>query len=295
MTHDQLQHVMAGDNPVIRVVLSDVRGSSPRDVGAEMFVNCKTTIGTIGGGQLEYLAIEAARNLLTSDRLLDQLDVPLGPHIGQCCGGRVKVILTKMTDADCDDAMRRSETELRSRPHVYIFGSGHVGRALAIQFQPLPFHTVIVDQRENELALCEAKIEKRLSAIPEVDIKSAPTGSAFIVLTHYHSLDFLLTAAALARNDTAYVGLIGSETKRSRFEMWARENGDTADLDRLVCPIGRSDTQDKRPEVIAAFVVAEVTSALSQHCLLNRSYSPETQKPLAETRDEMSFSIGTSR
>ena len=173
---------------------------------------------------------------------------------------------------------------MAERPHIYILGSGHVGRAIADQFQHLPFRTILIDQRENELARCRATVEKRISAIPEVNIQTAPAGSAFIVLTHDHSLDFLLAASALDRGDAAYVGLIGSQTKRTRFEKWLREskNG-SAHLNTLVCPIGRSGTQDKRPEIIAAFVAAEVVEAVSAlHLTASSHDSAINQNPTNE-------------
>jgi len=251
---------------VVRVQLNKVQGSSPRDVGAEMFVSCGgTTFGTIGGGQLEYLAIEAARKLMIDGRRTDEIDIPLGPEIGQCCGGRVSVSLTRMSESDQRAALEQERTTILARPHLYIMGAGHVGRALANQLQNLPFQTIIVDQRASELAKCAAQIDKRLTALPEHEIATAPKGSAFIVLTHDHSLDFLLTAAALQRGDAAYIGLIGSATKRTRFEKWFQQNCDAADSNALVCPIGRTASSDKRPEIIAAFVVAEVVAALLQN------------------------------
>ncbi len=264
MTPEQLESLLKRTPHVIHVVLSDVRGSSPRETGAEMFVTDHDALGTIGGGRLEHLATEAARDLLLTGEVTAHLDVPLGPEIGQCCGGHVTVSLSRMSDSDRDNVVRRIKSMSHARPHVYIMGSGHVGRALANQLQHLPFQTIIVDQRANELVLCDATVEKRLSAIPEFAIRTAPADSAFVILTHDHALDFLLTAAALDRNDAAYVGLIGSATKRARFEKFHRESGTVVHHDRLTCPIGKTDTRDKRSEVIASFVVAEVITALSQ-------------------------------
>ena len=80
------------------------------------------------------------------------------------------------------------------------------------------------------------------------------------MLTHDHALDFLIAREALARGDAAYVGMIGSRTKRVSFERWLRraEDGAAADTGALVCPIGAAGRPDKRPEVIAAFVAAEI-------------------------------------
>ena len=248
---------------VVHIRLTDVRGSSPRDAGAQMFVSADGLHGTIGGGQLEYMAIDKARAMLRAGHLAEDLDVPLGPEIGQCCGGRVAVTLHQMTVADrlaeCGAEMR----DIAQRPHVYILGAGHVGRALARFFQFLPVQCILIDARHEELSLCDAKVETRLSAMAEADIRCAPPNSAFIVLTHDHALDFLLTSEALDRGDAAYVGLIGSATKRAKFSRFHASNSVTKDTCNLTCPIGPTQSADKRPEVIAAFVVAEVMTRLT--------------------------------
>ena len=259
-----LQTFLTSGEPVVSVRLTRVRGSSPREMGTEMFVTEEALFGTIGGGQLEHRAIDAARRLLADGDIACQLDLPLGPEIGQCCGGRVEVSLTRMSDGDRDAALARAEVEAGLLPHVYILGAGHVGRALADQFQHMPVHCVLVDQRSEELALSQAKVEERQNAIPEFDIMTAPPGSAYIVLTHDHGLDFLLTSAALSRGDAAYVGMIGSATKRVKFRKWTEKHcEELSSIAALNCPIGAGGSRDKRPAVIAALVVAEVITALT--------------------------------
>ncbi|MDA5094764.1 xanthine dehydrogenase accessory protein XdhC [Aliiroseovarius sp. KMU-50] len=252
-----------GPGPVASLRLTKVRGSSPRATGTEMFVRADALWGTIGGGQLEHLAIDAARDLLAKGNLSQHLDVPLGPEIGQCCGGRVEMVISRMSEADKDIAIDMAVQEEAEQPAVYVLGAGHVGRALADLFQHLPVRCVLVDQREDELALSSANVEKRLSVIPEFDVQNAPAGSAFIVLTHDHGLDFLLASAALTRGDAAYVGLIGSATKRAKFASWTRKHCDRTSVAPLICPIGAGGSRDKRPAVIAALVVSEVITALT--------------------------------
>lgn len=250
--------------PVAHLCITDLRGSSPREVGAEMFVRCDSICGTIGGGQLEYRAIEAARVMLKDGDMALQLQIPLGPEIGQCCGGWVEIRATRMSGQDRKKALIDAQAADDALPAVYILGAGHVGRALADQFQHLPLRTVLVDQRKDELAMSRAAVETRHSAIPEFDIMSAPPGSAFIVLTHDHGLDFLLASAALQRGDAAYVGMIGSATKRAKFRKWCRSQcGGLSDAS-LVCPIGAGGSRDKRPAVIASLVVAEVMTTLTE-------------------------------
>lgn len=257
------QDFLASHKHVVQVALTRVRGSSPREAGTCMFVAAEGLWGTIGGGQLEYIAIDHARRMLKQHVLSDSLDVPLGPEIGQCCGGRVEMELTRMRQGDRKSALAAQAAAQAALPHVYVMGAGHVGRALADLFQHMPVHCILVDQRAEELALCHADVEIRQSAIPEIDIANAPAGSAFIVLTHDHALDFLLSSAALQREDAGYVGLIGSATKREKFRRWCRDHCDGLATDRLICPIGASGSRDKRPSVIAAFVAAEVIAELT--------------------------------
>lgn len=274
-----LLQFLNGPGPVASVRLTKVRGSSPRMAGTEMYVRTDSLWGTIGGGQLEHLAIEAARTLLSNGDLSQHLDVPLGPEIGQCCGGRVEIALARMSATDKDIALETIQLEEAQQPAVYVLGAGHVGRALTELFQHLPVRCVLVDQREEELALTRANVEKRLSVVPEFDVMNAPKGSAFIVLTHDHGLDFLLTSAALERGDAAYVGMIGSATKRAKFASWTRKNCDGLSAAPLICPIGAGGSRDKRPAVIAALVVAEVITALTSE--------PAATAPLGATEPSL--------
>ncbi|CUH53227.1 xanthine dehydrogenase accessory protein XdhC [Shimia marina] len=267
MTAADLIAFLGRNRAVMRVEITRVRGSSPREEGAVMFVAKGEMVGTIGGGQLEYMALDQARKLLNFGEESGFMDVPLGPEIGQCCGGRVEITLALMGAQAREEAIAQVTKDAAAMPHVYVFGAGHVGRALADQFQHLPLRCVLVDSRSAELALCQAQVETRLTALPEAEVRHAPAGSAFIVLTHDHALDFLLTSEVLARRDARWVGMIGSNTKRGNFESFARSTCAGLMTDTLNCPIGNKDgasgSRDKRPAVIAAMVVAEVIIALT--------------------------------
>jgi len=263
MQAEKLRRYLDAPGPVASLRLTRVRGSSPRASGTEMFVRAEALFGTIGGGQLEHIAITAARELLAAGNLSHHMDVPLGPEIGQCCGGRVEIAITRMSTSDKSAAIEAAQIADAARPAVHILGAGHVGRALADLFQHLPLRTVLIDQRQEELDQSDALVERRLSAIPEIEVMNAAPGSAFIVLTHDHGLDFLLTSAALQRDDAAYVGMIGSATKRAKFASWTHEHCDGLSVADLICPIGAGGSRDKRPAVIAALVAAEVITALT--------------------------------
>jgi len=251
-----------------RVALVEVRealGSTPREVGAWMLVSPNAIFGTIGGGQLEFMAIDRAREMIERSTATDILDVPLGPEIGQCCGGRVKIDIALVDEALRDAIPKRIEWEDAARPHVYLFGGGHVGHALSAALSLLPLAVTVVETRAEALEGMPEAVETRLTPVPEEAVRNAPVGSAFVVLTHDHALDFLIVAEALGRGDAAYVGMIGSKTKRATFRNWyfREAGGDEACFARLVSPIGGDAVRDKRPEVIAALAAAEIMTALA--------------------------------
>lgn len=236
---------------MIRVRVISARGSTPREAGAEMIVTAHATQGTIGGGQLEYMAIDRARQMLARGEAEAQMDIPLGPEIGQCCGGRVVLSLD------------REAATPQDHPDVRIFGAGHVGRALSALLQHLPVNALLIDSRAEELA--RATGPTLLTPLPEARIRAARPGTAVIILTHDHALDFLLAAEALARPDLAYIGMIGSATKRAQFTRFARDRG--LDPAPLTCPIGAGLSRDKRPEIIATFTAAELMARLTASSL----------------------------
>lgn len=253
---------LSAPGPLARLRVTRLRGSAPRPEGTEMFARPQRQWGSIGGGRLEYLALEAARAMLAAGEVSRRLELPLGPEIGQCCGGHVTLEITALDAEARAGAARQALADLAAQPVVCILGAGHVGRALADLCQHLPLRPRLIDSREAELARSGADVDRCLTALPEAEIAAAPPRSAFVVMTHDHGLDFLLTAAALARGDAAYVGLIGSASKRARFESWARDHGGAPPLGALICPIGAGGSRNKHPAMIAAQVLAEILTAL---------------------------------
>ncbi|MFA7414668.1 MAG: xanthine dehydrogenase accessory protein XdhC [Rhizobium sp.] len=248
---------------VVLVDVVEAKGSTPREAGAFMVVAADGLFGTIGGGQLEFLAIDNARKLLASGERNSSLDVPLGPEIGQCCGGRTRLSFTRIDGSGKAALLDRQQKIENAYPDVFLFGAGHVGLALAAALRPLPLNVTLVETREMDDKTMPAGIVHRRVAMPEAEVATIRPGGAAVILTHDHALDFLIARQALARPGLAYVGMIGSATKRATFAHWLlREGGDQTMLDRLVLPIGGSTLRDKRPAVIAALVAAELLAVL---------------------------------
>ncbi len=257
------QRLNDGD-PVILVRVTEARGSTPREAGTVMAVSAKEIRGTIGGGRLEWEAIAEARAMIGEGRATAELDLPLGPAVGQCCGGHARLALGRANVTALEKLAAAEAAEQAVYDQVAVFGAGHVGHALIAALRPLPLRLRWSDQREGVFA--DAEEVETFSGDPVTAVEALEPGAAVMVMTHDHGLDFAITEAALQRADLAYVGMIGSQTKARRFERWfvARGNNPRR-LDDLISPIGETGPRDKRPAVIAALAAAEILTSLADY------------------------------
>lgn len=297
------------------VTVCSVAGSAPREAGTKMLVWRDGQHGTVGGGNLEFTIVDQARKLIANGTAHRFQSYPLGPLLGQCCGGRVGVLIERidaqsmtwlgaiaraeeaghpyaihsaLKDGGIDrrvddlcgmadiaqDSVRLADRDgkpidianridpkglgiverVDPRPLLLMFGAGHVGQALAPVVATLPFRVRWFDNRA-EFADTGATIADDLVA----QVDAAPADALYLVFTQSHAVDYDLTRAILARGDFLYCGLIGSATKRARFEKRLTADGvPSARLSRLVCPIGRIGLTSKAPEVLAIAVAAEL-------------------------------------
>lgn len=247
----------AVETVIVRV--ANTSGSTPRDKNTIMLVEAEQTHDTIGGGHLEWIAIKKAHSVLGSNFKPFIISIPLGPEINQCCGGKMDLEFSMLNDVTFKEAIETASKIEQNKPSVFIFGAGHTGTELAIGFSRLPINLVCVDTRTNALKKLKNICDTIHTPLPEETIRTAPTNSSYIILTHDHNLDFMLAAEALARRDAAYVGMIGSATKKSVFKKWLDKNEfEKSIIHELTCPIGKSKIKDKRPNIIAALTIAEV-------------------------------------
>ena len=240
----------------VLVTVDSIVGSTPREAGARMIVTAEHVYGTIGGGNLEYQACRIARDQLQrgSDDGLQRF--PLGAGLGQCCGGLVNLMFERLgVDSDWASLAREDDAL-----ELYLFGAGHVGRAVVRALRDLPVRIHWVDTRDDMLPQAPpAAVEVICSDTPEAEIDAAPAGSYFLVMTHDHALDQRLCEQILARDDFAYFGLIGSRAKRRNFETRMRRRGiDARKFARMTCPIGIGGISSKQPAQIAISVAAEI-------------------------------------
>jgi xanthine dehydrogenase accessory protein XdhC len=245
----------------VLVTLASVRGHAPREAGAKMVVSADRSWGSIGGGNLEAVALDRARAMLLdctarTQTFTSQLsDKAPGAHGVQCCGGEVTVLLEL----------------LAVRPTVAIFGVGHVGWELARILARLDLDLHLVDSRSGQLAAerlavlddAHASVHAHpVPMLPELVLGELPRGSHVLVLTHDHAEDAALVDAALrlVADDPgrlATIGLIGSSAKWTRFRaMLIREGHAESALERVTTPIGVPRLTGKEPTVIAVGVAA---------------------------------------
>lgn len=263
---ESLQRLTPVDKAVLISVIA-TKGSVPRPAGTRMLVTASTQHDTIGGGHLEWKAIACARLWLAeADNPAEpqrELELALGASLGQCCGGAVRLRLERVdywNAATLQDKLRAYQDERAHLPHLYLFGAGHVGQALVNILQHTPCRITWVDERDHLFPdNLPAHVHCEATDTPEAVIAAAEPGADFLVMTHHHGLDLMLSGHILQRPDTAWFGLIGSKTKRARFEHRLREQGIRRErLQEMCCPIGIAGISGKEPGVIAVAVAAQL-------------------------------------
>ncbi|MDC0738113.1 xanthine dehydrogenase accessory protein XdhC [Cognatishimia sp. SS12] len=294
-----LQRHCAAHGPIIRVVTAAVKGSGPREVGAQMLVWHDGQSGTIGGGQLEFAAAAAARAQLKSGADIIQSHHPLGPALGQCCGGAVTLVSERITmsllrslegqfcyarplvpAADMPLVIRRSLADARNqglsptitfsggwllealqtpRTPLWIWGAGHVGRALVNTLAPLPdFDVTWVDTAQDRFPPdVPTAVTPLVASDPARVVPRAPQEAQHLIVTYSHALDLEL-CHQLLRHRFGFAGLIGSRTKWARFRSRLSALGHSdAQISRITCPIGAPEL-GKHPQAIAIGVASKL-------------------------------------
>jgi xanthine dehydrogenase accessory factor len=243
--------------PAMDVQVLSHRGSVPREAGTHMLVTRDAVLGTIGGGHLELTAIAQARQWLAAgDTTPHDAEFALGPSLGQCCGGALTLRTQRL-----GDAALAAWPDRAPRFFLQLYGAGHVGRAIVALLAGIDCRVQWIDERDSEFPPrpLPPHIERLCVEPVEAEVAQAPSGAHYLVLTHSHDLDLRITEAILRRGDFAYLGLIGSRTKRARFVHRFEERGVPAEaIGRMTCPIGVPGIAGKEPEVIAVAVVAQL-------------------------------------
>lgn len=257
-----VERLRAERRPGVLVTVTTVRGHAPRRAGAKMVVGPDRTWDSVGGGNLEAVAIERARELMADPGFATAAPVTISSQLSdkapyqhgvQCCGGEVELLLEP----------------LPVTPVVAIFGMGHVGHELAriLARHDLDLH--VVDSRPEQLteemlaplADADARIHPhQVPVLPELVLGGLPPGSHVLVMTHDHAEDHAIIDAALRTEGLATIGLIGSSAKWTRFRARLLADGGFSEDDhaRVTTPIGLPQISGKEPAVIAVSVAADL-------------------------------------
>ena len=338
---DELSDLTAAGDSAVLVTISGIRGSTPRETGAKMIVTARETIGTIGGGQLEHQCTHIAAGLLGKAATPETRRFPLGPSLGQCCGGVVDVlfepvgsgldewlrdlralhgqrepsVLVTATDSgtkfvvtagdvfgvdegSCDPVIVAEargmlaggtavvddtlfyEPVRASDFNIAVFGAGHVGAAVVNVLSGLDCNIRWIDSRPGIFRAVPRNARAVESSEPALEVAAMPPSSFYLVMTHSHPLDFDICDRILRRSDAAYCGLIGSLTKRRRFEKRFRQQGlSQSAIDQLVCPIGVAGISGKKPAEIAIAAAAEILRA-HEKSLTQEAALPDNVQPI---------------
>jgi xanthine dehydrogenase accessory factor len=258
----QFLQQLEGDAAVL-VTVQSTRGSVPREVGAWMAVFASAVVGTVGGGHLEWDATAHARQLLHKAAVPAVMRYALGPSLGQCCGGEV---VLHFETVGAHDRARLAQQLSDARVPVALFGGGHVGRAVAQVMLNLPLDLTWIDSRDQifppELS---TRVRCEHSDPVQAAVADLAPRSCVLIMSFSHAEDLDVVAACLARQrerergDLPYIGLIGSKTKWASFRQRLQARGySEAELAHVTCPIGVSGIADKRPEVIAVAIAAQI-------------------------------------
>ncbi|WP_375280098.1 xanthine dehydrogenase accessory protein XdhC [Pseudooctadecabacter sp.] len=238
---------------VVTITVASTRGSAPRDAGTFMEVSTTQVHGTIGGGALEYEAIRLARQMIRGGSAAMERVFPLGPDLGQCCGGSVTLTFAK--------GAGQAEA---TAPPLWIWGAGHVGRAIGHVMAPFADREItIVDTTSDRMPQdLPGSIAPLVAAAPVRVVPRAPDSADHIIVTYSHDLDLAL-CDALLRRGFGSCGLIGSATKWGRFRRRLASMGhEDAQIARIACPIG-NPALGKHPQAIAVGVAAALISPVA--------------------------------
>ncbi|MBL4812596.1 MAG: xanthine dehydrogenase accessory protein XdhC [Rhodobacteraceae bacterium] len=283
-----LEAAVAAHGPVMRLLIVSAAGSTPRGAGCTMLVWQDGMIGTIGGGVLEYEAVAKARQMLSSGAKYQRENLALGPALGQCCGGAVVLVTERFCSGSLPKTLpfargpgpvspKARATQLQpgalpveldgclieaapAAPQpVWIFGAGHIGRALAAVLAPMPDLAVTLIDISQARMPTIAGTTPIVVADPARLARSAPQNAWHLVVTHSHALDLAICHALLQRGFGS-AGLIGSATKWARFRKRLGALGhDNAQISGIACPMG-DPSLGKHPQAIAVSIAAALLS-----------------------------------
>ena len=232
---------MHAAGPLVRVVA--VGGAA---AGRWLLVSADQTSGSLGNPAIDVAARDASRALLAKAYPRSTTELRTVATAGE----PAMLLFDPLHEPSFD---------------IFLFGAGHVGRALVDVLGRIDCSITWIDSRRDVFpGALPANVRTVHAEDPEREVDRAPEGAFVLVMTHVHDSDFAISERALAREDLAYVGMIGSLPKRDRLVQRLQQRDDPASrgalsrIDRLVCPIGITGIRGKEPATIAIAVAAQL-------------------------------------
>lgn len=264
--YDALHQCQHQGKSYVLVTVLNVAGSTPRDSGSKMLITDDSQYDTIGGGHLEFVATQQAREMLIAGEQRQTIEsFPLSSKVGQCCGGAMKLLF---------------EVQANHGQHLTIFGAGHVAQALVPILSQLPIQIRWVDDRTSlfDPALVPNNVDYCTEEDPIAEMASLGQGAWAVILTHNHQLDYELVETALKLGQLSFLGMIGSDTKAARFRTRLESRGfSQQQINQLVSPIGELNIAGKRPIEVAVSISAQLINRLNCHNIANQKVNPVAQ------------------
>ena len=270
MKFNKIDKIKDYNKKIIKAKIINAEGSLPRALGDFMLITENDIYGSIGGGQLEFMVINKAQEFLKNNTKKNvTLNIPLGPGIGQCCGGYVQILISYHLNGE--DSLLNEELYIKDPDNLYIFGAGHIGQALSLKSSDLNFNVHLIDSRKDYLFMNEYKdVDHIFADKPWELIKNLSPQSYFIILTHSHDYDFKIINEILFMNSFKFIGLIGSKTKKNKFSNRLKDNGhDQSLINKIECPVGLDIKHSKEPNEIAISIIAKLIDYRSRTNLQN--------------------------
>ena len=233
-----------------------------------MIVSKGGQFGTIGGGHLEFVATKTAREMLSGNEGSRVDRFSLGASLGQCCGGIVELEFKRYEASDLPAvASALAERVPVDETRLWLFGAGHVARSLVNVIAPLPFAIQWIDSRDAIFPpRLPANVHPLHSPQPADEVRAMAAGDWALVMTHSHEEDFEICRALLENGRFGWAGVIGSAPKAKRFRQRLAQRGFTsAQIQRLVIPIGIAGIGSKEPAAIAVAVAAQLLQLREAH------------------------------
>jgi len=202
---------------------------------------------------LEYAAVKWAARVLPDKKsglkkyLLspdNEIIDEEGEKTGMLCGGSITLFYEY----------------IGSGARLYIFGAGHIGKALVYHLKNLDYYITLIDNRDGMVETIDG-VQRRVTTEYKTALRDedVPGDSFFIIATHSHALDYVVLKRIYEAGwSPKYIGLIASKRKAPlMIKQLTEEVGKDINLDIFYSPVGLA-VGGASPDEIAISIISEL-------------------------------------